>query len=206
MIQILLADDHAIFREGLASLLTSDPEINIKAEAENGEEAWRMIQEIVPDIAILDISMPGLNGMDVAASVKKSGLGTQIIFLTSHDDPSLAIQGKSVGMAGYVLKENSYKELIVAVKTVYNGKTFMSAQVTNKLGSYINSSQSKSLSRREKEVLTEIAMGHTNKEIARILNITPRTVDTHKTRIKEKLDLRTISALSLYAIKTGLVR
>ncbi|MBF0379528.1 MAG: response regulator transcription factor [Magnetococcales bacterium] len=205
MIRILLADDHAIFREGLAGLFNSDIEFNLVAEASRGDEAWQLIQKHLPDVAILDITMPGLNGIEVGAHCQRAGLKTKTVLLTSHDDPSLVIQGQDVGMLGYVLKENSFEELRQAVRVVNSGKSYVSEQVAKKRDEFLYCSQKKRLSPREKEVLTQIALGHTNKEVARILNITPRTVDTHKTRLKEKLQLRNISDLSRYAIRIGLV-
>jgi two-component system, NarL family, invasion response regulator UvrY len=205
MIKILLADDHAIFREGLAGLFNSDNEFNLVAEASSGEEAWQLIQKHLPDVAILDVSMPILNGIEVAKNSQKAGLQTRTLLLTSHDDPSLVMQGQDVGVLGYVLKENSFEELRQAVREVYAGKSYISDQVAKKRDEFICYNQKKGLSPREKEVLTQIALGHTNKEVARILNITPRTVDTHKTRLKEKLQLRNISDLSRYAIRIGLV-
>ncbi|NGZ05693.1 MAG: response regulator transcription factor [Magnetococcales bacterium] len=206
MISVLLADDHKIFREGLAGLLKADETLELVAEAKDGDEAWRLIQERLPDIAILDISMPGMNGIEVACVLKKSGLKTKIVILTSHDDPTLALQSKEAGVSGYILKENSFDELNHAIRMAYGGGQFMSQQVINRLEEFLNFSQRKTLSPREKQVLTLIATGNTNKEIARLLNITPRTVDTHKTRLKEKLGLHTISALSQYAVKVGLLK
>ena len=206
MIKILLADDHIIFKEGLAELLKSDTAFDLVADANNGDEAWRLLQLHLPDIAILDISMPGLNGIAVAAQLKKTGLKTRVVILTSHDNPTLALQAKEVGVMGYILKENSFDELCHAIRAVHGGGKWMSAQVAKKLEEFLHFNQRKTLSQREKEVLTQIAMGHTNKETALILKITPRTVDTHKTRLKEKLGLRTIGELAQFAVKTGLVK
>ncbi|MBF0462392.1 MAG: response regulator transcription factor [Magnetococcales bacterium] len=206
MIKILLADDHVIFKEGLAELLKSDTAFDLVADANNGDDAWRLIQLHLPDIAILDISMPGLNGIAVASQLKKTGLRTRVVILTSHDDPTLALQAKEVGVMGYILKENSFDELCHAIRAVHGGGKWMSAQVAQKLEEFLHFNQRKTLSRRENEVLTQIAMGHTNKETALILKITPRTVDTHKTRLKEKLGLRTIGELAQFAVKTGLVK
>ncbi|MEO5334414.1 MAG: response regulator transcription factor [Magnetococcus sp. YQC-5] len=206
MIKILLADDHEIFREGLTELLKREAEFELVSEAKEGDEAWRLIQVDIPDIAILDISMPGLNGIDVASNIKKRHLKTRVVILTSHDDPTLALQANEAGVTGYILKENSFEELNHAIHVVHRGGTFMSVQVVNKLEEFLNISERKTLSPRENEVLSLIARGHTNKEIARLLNITPRTVDTHRTRLKEKLGLYTIGELSQFAVKAGLVK
>ena len=141
MIKILLADDHAIFREGIASLLQSDTTFELVAEATGGDEAWQLIQRHVPDVAILDISMPVLNGIEVASQLKKTGLRTRVVLLTSHDDPTLTLQADEAGVTGYILKENSFDELAVAIRAVHSGGQFMSLQVANKLVEFLNSSQ-----------------------------------------------------------------
>jgi DNA-binding NarL/FixJ family response regulator len=205
MIKIVLVDDHKIFRQGLAVLLNSNKYFEIVAQVGDGNEAWQFIKHNIPDVAILDITMPGLNGIEVVQKVKKWGLNTKSILLTCHDDPTLAIQGQEAGAVGFVLKENSFDELQQAVKIVQSGGTFLSEKMEFKIKDFNLSGHRKTLSMREQEVLKHISLGHTNKEIARLLNISPRTVDSHKTRIKEKLEMRTISELSCYALRVGLI-
>ena len=141
MIRILLADDHATFREGITNLLQSDATLELVAEAKEGDEAWQLIQQHVPDVAILDISMPGLNGIEVASQSKETGLRTRVVLLTSHDDPTLTLQAVGAGVTGYILKEDSFDKLALAVKAVHCGGQFMSLQVFNKLIEFLKSSQ-----------------------------------------------------------------
>ncbi len=138
MIKILLADDHAIFRENIASLLQSDGTFELVAEAEEGDEAWRLIQQHLPDVAILDVSMPGLNGIEVASQLKEVGLKTRVLLLTSHDDPTLTLQAHKAGVTGYILKEDTFDKLAIAILAVNCGGHFMSLQVVNKLVEFLN--------------------------------------------------------------------
>ncbi|MBF0460248.1 MAG: response regulator [Magnetococcales bacterium] len=168
MIKILLADDHAIFREGLAGLLKTDPELELVAEAEEGEAAWRLIQLHRPDIAILDISMPGLTGIEVALKLKKTRLATRVVILTSHDDPTLAVQADGAGVTGYILKENSFDELNQAIRIVHGGGQLMSAQVAKKRKEFLALRERKTLSPRGNEMSTLLAVDRTRQEGARI--------------------------------------
>ena len=138
MIKILLADDHEIFRAGIARLLKTEAGFELLAEAKDGDEALRLIQLHTPDIAILDISMPGLNGIEVASRLKKKGLKTRVVILTGHDDPTLALQAEEVGVTGYILKEDSFDKLALAIMAVHCGGQFMSLQVANKLVEFLN--------------------------------------------------------------------
>ncbi|MBF0612180.1 MAG: response regulator transcription factor [Magnetococcales bacterium] len=205
MIRLVLADDHTIFRQGLARLLQSGKKIKLLSEAGDGQQAWQLIRELQPDIALLDISMPGMSGIEVAKLIIEEGLPTRIVLLTMHDDPALAAEAKQTGAHGYVLKDNTFEELLEAVETVANGGTFMSRPVSDKLNDFMEQGGYPVLSPRERQVLQGIASGQTNKEIARNLKISPKTVETHRSRLMEKLNRRTSAELVRYAVKTGLV-
>lgn len=205
MIRLVLADDHTIFRQGLARLLQSGKKIKLLAEAGDGGQAWQLIQELKPDVALLDISMPGMSGIEVTKKIFEEGLATRVVLLTMHDDPALAAEAKQVGAQGYVLKDNTFEELLQAVEIVAAGGEFMSQPVSEKLTEFTLQGGQPILSPRERQVLQGIASGQTNKEIARDLKISPKTVETHRSRLMEKLNRRTSADLVRYAVKTGLV-
>lgn len=205
MIRVLLADDHAIFRQGLANLLQANGAVQLVAEAGNGADAWQLIKRLCPDVAILDIAMPGMSGIDVASRLtRRPDLATRVVLLTSHDDPTLALQAEEAGVVGYVLKENTYEELLEAVTITASGGHFTSPQVAKKIKEIIRAGNRVTLSPREREVLAQIAAGLTDKEIAQALKISPSTVKTHKERLKIKLNLSTKSELAAHAVRVGL--
>lgn len=207
MIRLVLADDHAIFREGLAHLLSSDPEIEVVGSTGRGDEALEIIRTEKPDIAILDISMPGLNGIDVSREAAAEALPTRIILLTMHDDPTLAREAIEAGVAGFVVKDNTASDLIDAVHKVSAGGSFLCDGVAEKVRKLDSlTAEPAALSPREREVLRCVALGRTNKEVARDLDISPKTVDTHRTRLMRKLNVHTTADLVRYAVKIGLVR
>lgn len=202
MIKIIIADDHALFRQGFIKLLQGSDQIEIVAEAANGSEAWQSIQQLSPDIAVLDISMPEPDGLEIARCVNDQELPTKVVLLTMHDEPELAAKAKQLGVAGYILKEDTFEELLNAINKIINGKVFISPTILKKLKHYV---QVPEISNREKTVLSLIAKGMTNKQIASELKISPKTVDTYRTRLMVKLDLHSIAELTQYAVKTGLL-
>lgn len=205
MARVLIADDHKIFRQGLISLLSSSSGLNIVAETGTGWEAWELIQREEPDIAVLDFRMPGLTGIEIAKKISEHKLMTRVILLTMHDDPSLIAEAKSVGISGYVLKDNAFENLVSAVVTVSNEQSFTTTEVEDQHQAYHLDGAKPGLSNRERLVLTAIAKGFTNKEIARSLEISPKTVDTYRGRIMDKLDLHSIAELTRHALRVGLV-
>nr|CRH05350.1 Two component transcriptional regulator, LuxR family [Candidatus Magnetococcus massalia] len=205
MIQLIIADDHMIFRQGLAQLLGSHEGIEIVGQAGSGEEALAMVREQQPDVAILDISMPGLNGIEVSKAIVDEGLSSQILLLTMHDDPTLALKAEQIGVKGYVVKDNAFAELLDAIHAVAKGKRFVSGVVEEKLGELCPTDDlPPTLSPREQEVVRLIAAGHTNKEMARDMGISPKTVDTHRTRLMRKLNLHSTADVVRYAVRMGL--
>lgn len=200
MIKLLIADDHTIFREGLVYLLRNSDDIEVVAEVGNGADAWEKIQQLQPNVAVLDINMPESNGLQVADLVLENNLPTHIIFLTMHDEPTITIKAKKKQVKGYVLKDDAFDELLEAIKAVANGQSYMSAALEDKLENY---NTKRELSNRESTVLKLVAQGLTTVEISEQLKISPKTVDTYRTRIMNKLELHSIAELTQYAIKIG---
>jgi len=204
--RIVLADDHAIIRQGLVPLFEAEPDMEILAQTGNGREAFKLIDTLRPDVAILDISMPEMTGIEVARRVVDAGLDTQVILLTMHEDPSAVLEALEAGVSGYVVKDNSFEELVQAVRVVVAGGTFVTPSAQKKLRKLQSQGKSTaSLSQREREVLKLIAQGLSSKEIARTMDISPRTVDTYRKRLMDKLDLHTLADLVRYAVRTGMV-
>jgi DNA-binding NarL/FixJ family response regulator len=205
-IGVIVADDHAIFRQGLASLLQAEADIALLGQAANGAEAWGLIESLRPDVAILDLSMPETTGIEVARRVEAAGLDTRIVLLTMHDDPSAVLQAQEAGVAGYVLKDNSFEELVQAVHTVVVGGTFVTPSIRVKLRALQRDGRpAVPLSPRERDVIRLIALGNSSKETARIMAISPRTVDTYRSRSMHKLGLHSLADLVRYAVQAGMV-
>jgi DNA-binding NarL/FixJ family response regulator len=203
MIRLLLADDHAIFRQGLTKLLDAWPEAKIVAEAADGQEAWELILRHKPDVAVVDIKMPQMSGIAIAEHVRAQGLSTRVVLLTMHDEPALALEAEHAGVHGYVLKDNTFEELSKAIETVASGRRYTSASVSEKLHAFRLNSGGVTLSPREREVLKLIASGLSSKTIARELGISPKTVETHRVRLMTKLNLHSVAELVRYAVQTG---
>ena len=203
---VILADDHAIVRQGLAALLQGEPDIAVLAQAADGEAAWRLIETHQPDIAILDLSMPQATGIEVAHRVQIAALDTRVVLLTMHDDAATALQAQEAGVAGFVVKDNSFEELTLAVRTVAAGGTFVTPAVRAKLNALKrNGDKPVALSPREREVIRLIAAGQSSKEIGRALAISPRTVDTYRDRLRDKLGLHSVAEVVLYAVQCGML-
>jgi DNA-binding NarL/FixJ family response regulator len=206
MIRIILADDHTIFLQGLAYLLEAEEDIEIIDQVTNGKDAWTRIQELHPDVAVLDISMGRLNGIEVCRLIEADPKEKcRSLLLTMHVSPLLAIEGLHAGASGYILKDNTFEELADAIRDIHAGKNFISAPIDEKMQELKKFGGTFTLSERERQVLASIAQGHTNKETARQLDISPKTVETYRNRIMDKLDVRSIAELSRYASKLGLV-
>jgi DNA-binding NarL/FixJ family response regulator len=206
MIRLLLADDHAIFRQGLGRLIHTWSEGQVVGEAADGQEAWQLIQALQPDVAILDIEMPKLGGIEILGKIRDQGLSTRVVLLTMHDEPALTLEAERAGAHGYVLKDNTFEELVRAIKQVAAGHGYMSPSVRDKLRAFRLNGGDRTLSPREQEVLKLIASGLSNKAIAKTLNISPKTVETHRERLMNKLNLHSVAELVRYAIRTGYVR
>jgi len=207
MITVVIADDHVIFRQGLLKLLQSAEDIEVVADTGSSDEALRLIVEKKPDVAILDISMPGLSGIEIMEEVQRKGIGTKIVFLTMHSDPLTAKRAIQSNASGYVLKDDAFEDLLYAVKAVASGGTFVSPSISEKVLKLEAGREKEGsiLTGREREVLQLIASGLTNKKIADKLCVSVKTVETHRTRILQKLGAHSAADLVRYAIKTGLL-
>ena len=212
-IHILIAEDHRIVRDGLRMLLQSEPDFVIVAEAENGREAIARAKETRPDLAILDISMPDLSGLEATRLIKTESPQTQVLILTMHESDEYFFRALQAGASGYVLKKAATQDLIAAARAVARGEAFLYPSVAKKLiGDYVRRVQPgaeeggyTSLSDREREVLLLLAQGLSNREIADRLAITQSTLQTHRSHILEKLGWRTTADLIKYAVQHGLV-
>jgi len=212
-LRIVLADDHTILREGLRALLSAVPNFEIVAEAEDGREAVRCVEKLGPDLLLMDLSMPRMSGMDAISEIKKRYPATKIIALTVHKTEEYLLTTLQAGADGYVLKDATHDELVMAIHNVMAGKPYLSPGVSGKLiegylegkeGSLSVSSWQK-LSQREREVLKLIAEGYKNKEIAEDLCISLKTVEKHRANLMKKLDLHNAATLTVYAMERGLV-
>jgi DNA-binding NarL/FixJ family response regulator len=202
-LKILLADDHKMFSEGLRSLLEDDHEL---FSVENGQALVDIAAHLDPDIIIVDISMPVLNGFDAVRKLKKQGCRAQIIFLTMHADADLVAEAVRCGASGYVLKQSVGEELVTAITQVMEGKVYLPPRDKVSDGSIEkNRSHSLKLTPRQTEVLRLIAQGHTMKEIAALLGISTRTAESHKYEMMEALGIGTTAELVQYAMKLGLI-
>jgi DNA-binding NarL/FixJ family response regulator len=210
-IRILLVDDHQIMRDGLRAILASEETFEIVGEAENGREAAAMARTLVPDVIIMDIGMPDLNGVEATRQVKADNPRVKVIALSMYADRGYVLGVLEAGASGYVLKTGAYDELHRAVQAVAQGKNYLSPDVTQmvvdaqvRASSEGSTSVQPSLGPREREIIQLLAEGRTSPEIARRLHISTRTVETHRRNIMKKLDLHTVAELTKYAIREGL--
>lgn len=211
-IRVLLADDHAVLRAGLKALLNAEPDIEVIAEASDGLEAVIKTKEICPDVLILDLSMPNYSGIKCAKELQNV-CNTQIIVLTMHDEEQYLKEVLSAGVSGYLSKKAADTELLSAIRSVHRGENYIDQsmtkyllrQATKEQGSKKKGQSSKELSDRETEVLKLIALGYTNQEIADQLVISIKSVETYKTRLMDKLELRRRSELVRYATEHGIL-
>lgn len=211
-LRVLLADDHAVIREGLKSLINAQPDMSIIGEANNGRSAWQQALALQPDVVIMDVSMPELNGAQVTERLKQECPGMKVLALTIHEDQGYLRQLLKAGAAGYMLKRAAVEELILAIRTVAAGNIYIDPSLTSKVvGSYLRKESVESrllsgdLSERETEVLRLVAWGYGNKEMAVRLSISVKTIETYKSRLMEKLGLHCRTDLVRYALHLGLM-
>ena len=211
--RVLLADDHGIVRRGLKSLLETEPGLDVVAEAADGLEALRLCEEHTPDMLILDVGMPKLNGIEVAARAQKLQSTPRVIILSMHSDESYILRALAAGARAYLLKDATDEDLLPAVRAVAGGKPFFSPSVTAVLvEDYLRRLQAKGLTDsyhlltdREKEVLQLLAEGRSNKEVATLLDLGVSTVETHRANLMQKLNLHNTAEIVLYAVRKGII-
>jgi two-component system nitrate/nitrite response regulator NarL len=214
-IKTLIVDDHLIVREGLKSLLESQEKIEIVGEASNGLEAIELAKEICPDIILMDISMPIMNGIEATKILHNSLPDLKVLVLTMHDNKEYAHQILESGAKGYVLKNSSSTELVIAMETVFNGGLFFSPGISDVILDEFSSKEEKQvkngrwkeeLTLREREILARIALGWSSRKIADSFSVSSQTIDTYRERIMNKLDLHTEAAITKYAIENGIIK
>lgn len=211
--RVLLADDHGIVRRGLKSLLETEPGLAVVAEAADGLEALRLCEEHTPDMLILDVGMPKLNGIEVAARAQKLENTPRVIILSMHSDESYILRALAAGARAYLLKDATDEDLLPAVRAVAAGKPYFSPSVTAVLvEDYLRRLQAKGLTDsyhlltdREKEVLQLLAEGRSNKEVATLLDLGVSTVETHRANLMQKLNLHNTAEIVLYAVRKGII-
>jgi two-component system response regulator NreC len=213
LIRIILADDHAVMRRGLRLVLEQQEDFEVVGEASDGREAVSLAESIKPDVAVLDITMPNLNGIEAAHQISSRHPGVSTIVLSMHADESFVLRALKAGARAYVLKESAEGDLINAVRLVSEGKSFFSPVVSRMLvEDYVRQLQDRDiedsyelLTMREREILQLIAEAKSNKEIANMLNLSLYTVETHRSNILDKLNLHSVPELILYAVRKGVI-
>lgn len=211
-INILLVDDHAVLRSGLRALLNQEPDFEVVGEAANGIEAIKLAQKLTPDVIVMDISMPEMDGLQAAEEIQRLNLASRMVMLTVHAEEDYLFHTLRLGASGYVLKSSADTDLMEAIRAAHRGDVFLYPSAVKKLlGEYLKGGAPEMhqeydiLASREKEVLKLTAEGYTNHEIAERLVISPKTVDTYRQRIMEKLNLHHRSDMVRYALRRGLL-
>lgn len=210
-IRVLLADDHPFVREGVRAHLAEQKIIDLVDEATEGEETIRKVRNLRPDVLVLDIRMPGADGLDVARQLRRTVPETKIIAFTAHDNEGYVLDMIRLGAKGYVLKDAPPSELVNAIQAVHEGRTFYSSRISKlvvddylKHTKLIEKTSESNLSKREQEVLALLAKGYTNKEIGHCFGVSPRTIEAHRAHIRQKLGLDRMADLIGYAVKSGI--
>jgi two-component system, NarL family, response regulator NreC len=212
-IRILLADDHKLMRSGLRVLLEQQAGLTVVGEASDGREAVALANSLKPDVAVMDVGMPSLNGIEAASQISQSHPEIAIVMLSMHSDESYVLRALKAGAKGYLLKDSAEADLIRAVHAVADGKSFFSPAVSKVLlDDYVRKLKRSGtedpydlLTPREREVLQLVAEGKSNKDVAQLLNLSVYTVETHRSNIMEKLNLKGVPELILYAVRNGII-
>lgn len=209
MIKVLLADDHSVLRDGLAALLQTQDGMQVVAHARDGREAAHKIAEVRPDVAIMDIVMPELDGIEATRLAHASSPSTQVVILSMYSTTEHIFRALQAGAKGYVLKESAGAELVAAVRSVHAGQRYLSQKITETVvGDYLRehhpSDPLGTLSHRERQILQLVAQGRSTADIAQALSLSPKTVDTYRSRLMQKLDIDNLAGLVRFAIANGL--
>jgi DNA-binding NarL/FixJ family response regulator len=213
-VRVLVADDHAIVRTGIRHVLEGEPGFAVVGEAATGPQALALALELRPDVAVLDISMPGQSGLGVAAELRRQCPDTRVLILSMHDNTEYVLESVRAGAHGYLLKDTAATELRGAVRAVYQGESYFSPPIASRLSAVVRGDLAADatpagllaqLTGREREVLIGVTRGLTNKEIAAELGISHRTVETHRESLMRKLSLRSVAELTRFALETGVI-
>ena len=212
-LRILLADDHIVMRTGLRALLERQPNLEVVGESENGRQTIELVDSLKPDVVVMDVGMPVLNGIEATKTIATQHPTTAVVILSMHVDESYVMRALKAGARGYLLKDSAPADLISAIQAVSQNKSFFSPKVSRILAEdYVRVLKQKGavdsydlLTSREREILQLIAEGKANKEVAAALNISPYTVETHRSHILEKLNLHSPAELILYAVRKGII-
>jgi DNA-binding NarL/FixJ family response regulator len=216
-VRILIVDDHTLMRSGIRALLEKSDDLRVVGEAGNGYDALRLMDELDPHVVLLDISLPGLNGLEVAAKARKDHPNIRIVFLSMHSSEEYILKALNMGAAGYVLKDATTNELELAVRCATKGETYLSPAVSTKVvanyldrlsggGKPSGDSPFELLTPRQREILQLIAEGYTTKDIARKLGLSMNTVEVHRANLMDRLNIHDIAGLVRYAISSGIVQ
>ena len=209
--RLLLADDHTLFREGVRSLLSGIPDVEIVAESGDGREALALIERHRPDVALIDITMPGLNGLEVAGRASRVSPRTRVLILSMHAAEGYVAQALRAGIAGYLLKDAAAVELASALRAIARGETYLSPSISKQVvDGFLGRIQPEadplsSLTARQREILQLIAEGKSTKEIAAALAVGIKTVETHRAKLMERLDIHDVAGLVRFAIRSGMI-
>ena len=213
-ITVLLSEDHVVVRQGLRSLLSAEPDIEVVGEAGNGRQAVKMAQELSPDVVVMDIAMPVLNGLEATTQIVSEGIPTKILILSSYADDEYVHQLTEAGASGYLVKQTAASELIKAVREIAKGNAYFSPSILKRLLELYRESHGKGrmpgggndhLTSREREVLQMVAEGNVNKQIAATLNLSIKTIEKHRQQLMDKLNIHDVAGLTRYAIAHGFV-
>ncbi|KTE92476.1 two-component system response regulator [Desulfitobacterium hafniense] len=208
-IKIFLVDDHTIFRQGIRLLLNLQSDFEVIGEADNGNQAVLMVQQLDPDVVLMDIAMKGMDGLTATKEILAMSPKTKVILLTQHENKEYILPALKIGAAGYVLKRAAADEVVNAIRATYQGRSFLDPEIADiVINAYRHGSDDsyENLTEREREILILLAKGHTNNEIAPILNISSKTVDYHRSNLMKKLSLHNKVELTKYALKKGLIQ
>jgi len=214
-IRVLLADDHTVVRQGLRALLAAEGDIDIVGEAANGRQAVQIAKTVAPDVAVIDIAMPILNGLEATRQILGSRAPTKVLILSTYSDDQYIRQFSEAGVAGYLVKQTAADELLRAIREVHRGNTFFSPAIARRLrelghearvGAPVAGKRPDQLTSREAEVLQLIAEGHANKQIAAVLSISIKTVEKHRQQVMDKLGIHDVAGLTRYAIAKGVIQ
>jgi len=212
-IRVLLADDHTLMRRGLRLIVEQQPDIVVVGEAEDGRQAVALSASVKPDVAVLDIGMPNLNGIEAARQITDGESGAAVVILSMHADETYILRALKAGARGYLLKDSAESDLVRAIRSVAEGKSFFSPAVSKVLlEDYVKKLQRTGsedsydlLTPREREILQLVAEGKSNKEVANLLHLSVYTVETHRANMMEKLKLKSVPELILYAVRKGII-